>query len=45
MTVTKNLNGSYTISDIINGYLVSKTYYGYTLKESKRLFKLEYLKG
>jgi hypothetical protein len=42
MSITKNYNGSYTISDIKDNLWVRQTYYFYTLKEAKRLFK-EYL--
>lgn len=41
MNITKNINGSLTVSDIINGHLVSKTYYGYNIKEAKNIFKEE----
>ena len=41
MSITKNVNGYYVISDIIDGYLVTKTYGGYSRKESIRLFKQE----
>lgn len=43
MTTTKNLNGSYTLSDIIDGHLIAQTYYFYTLKECKELFN-QYVK-
>ena len=39
----KNRNGSYTLSTIQNDRYVKRTYYGYTLTESKKLFT-EYLK-
>jgi hypothetical protein len=45
MSITKNpVNGSITISDIIDGYLVSRTYYDYTIKECKQMFKEEFKK-
>lgn len=44
MTVTRNLNGSYTVSDIIDDYLVNRTYYGYTKREAVALFRAE-MKG
>lgn len=37
MTITRN-NAGIEISDIIGGYLVSKLYVGYTVKEAKQLF-------
>lgn len=42
MSLTINNNGSYTISDIHNGYYVYQTYYFYTMKEAQIMFK-EYL--
>lgn len=45
MAITKNQNGSISISEFIAGYLVTKTYYGYTIKESKQLFRKEYKNG
>lgn len=42
MSITINHNGSLTLSDIYKGYLQSRTYYGYSRKEAKRMFK-EYL--
>jgi len=44
MTVTKNINGSITVSTVYNGYREHMTYYGYSIKECKQLFK-EYLKS
>jgi len=41
MSITRNLNGGITISDIVNGYLVQRTYYGYSVRECKKLFKSE----
>ena len=38
MTVTRHSEGI-EVSDIIGGYLVSKLYIGYTVKEAKRLFR------
>ena len=38
LTIYRNLNGSLTISDIIRGQRIVKTYYDYTIKEAKRLF-------
>ena len=43
MTVTRNINGSITLSIIQGGYRIAKTYYGYTLAEAKALFR-EYVK-
>ena len=44
MTTQKLHNGAWEISELVNGYLVTRTFYGYTKKESIRLFKDE-LKG
>lgn len=41
MSITKNINGAYVVSDIINGYLVQRTYYGHTKREAILLFKYE----
>lgn len=41
MSVEKNYQGGYVISDIIGGYLVTKSYYGYTKREAISLFKKE----
>ena len=37
--VKKNETGAWEISDIVNGYLLSKVYYFYTKKDAVRLFK------
>jgi hypothetical protein len=40
MTITKlTPNGAYEISDIIGGYRVARTYYGYTKREAVKQFK------
>lgn len=39
MIISKNYNGSYTISDIHNGYYIHQTYYFYSIKDAKRMFK------
>lgn len=41
MSITKNHDGAIIISDVIRGYLVSRTYYGFTRKEALAMFKLE----
>lgn len=43
MTINK-INAGIEISDIVGGYLVSKLYIGYTVKEAKQLFNAEYKK-
>lgn len=39
MNIEKNGEGAYVISDIVSGYLVTRSYYGYTKRESVRLFR------
>ena len=40
MTVVKSFpQGFWTISDIINGYLVTRSYAGFTKREAIKLFK------
>lgn len=41
MTIERNQEGAYVISDIIGGYLVTKRYYGYTKREAIKRFKEE----
>jgi hypothetical protein len=41
VTIEKNSEGAYFISDIVDGYLVTKRYYGFTKREAVRLFKEE----
>lgn len=38
---TRNLNGSYTVSRVVRGYLVSRTYFGYTKREAEQMFREE----
>lgn len=41
MTVGKNYEGAWVISDIVDGYLVTRRYYGYSKREAMRLFRRE----
>lgn len=42
MTITKHpVNGSLECSDIIDNQLVRRTYYGYTRREARQLFREE----
>lgn len=42
MSATKHpVNGAWIVSDIINGYLVTRRYYGYTKREALQLFRQE----
>ena len=42
MTAARLHNGAVEVSDVINGYLVRRTYYGYTIREAMRLFRKEF---
>lgn len=44
VTYVKTFQGAHKFSAIVNGYLVTKQYMGYTKKEAKQLFKLELVK-
>ena len=39
MTIDRTFQGAYRISAIVNGYLVSKQYIGYTKREAIQAFK------
>lgn len=39
--VTRNCNGSLTVSDIIDGFRVARTYYGFTRRAAVRMFRAE----
>jgi hypothetical protein len=41
VTIDKNNEGAWRISDIIGGYLVTRVYYFYTKREAVSLFKEE----
>lgn len=41
MTIERTFQGAYKISAIVNGYLVSKQYMGYTKREAIQAFKQE----
>ena len=45
MTIERNPNGSLVLSDIVNGYLFTRVYYGYTKKEARALFAQEIKNG
>ena len=42
MTIDKNNEGAWRISDIIDDQLIMEVYYYYTKKEAIQLFKLQY---
>jgi len=39
MTIERNHEGAWIISDIVGGYSVTRKYYGYTKQEARQLFK------
>ena len=39
MTIERTFQGAYKISAIVNGYLVTKQYMGYTKREAVEAFK------
>lgn len=39
MIIEKNREGAYVISDIVSGYLVTRSYYGHTKRDAVRLFR------
>jgi len=41
MSIKKNVNGYWIISDIIDGYRVQKIYIGYTKRKALSMFKKE----
>lgn len=43
MTIERTFQGAYKTSAIVNGYLVSKQYIGYTKREAIQAFK-EFIK-
>jgi len=44
MTIERQRNGSFLITDIKNGVLLRRVYYGYSKTEAVRLFR-EFIKG
>jgi hypothetical protein len=41
MSIRTTFQGAIEISDIINGYLVTRQYFGHTKRQAIRLFKSE----
>ena len=39
MTTSKTHTGAIKVTDIVDGYLVTQMYFGYTIYQAKRLFK------
>ena len=44
LTIQKNKYGAWEVDDIIDGYLVTRTYYFYTKREAQRKFREEFPK-
>jgi hypothetical protein len=42
--INKNVYGDYVISEVVNGYLVTKQYIGYTKKQAIKRFNSEIVK-
>lgn len=42
MTIERKYQGAWVVSDIIGGYLVTRTFYGYTKREALRMFRAEF---
>lgn len=42
MTITKLHSGAWQVSEIVNGYLLTRTYYGYTKREAISEFISEF---
>lgn len=43
MTIERNYEGAYIVSDIVNGYRIARKYYGYSKREALAMFKAEVL--
>ena len=43
MTIEKNKEGAWVVSDIVNGYRVARKYYGYSKREALAMFRAEVL--
>jgi hypothetical protein len=41
MTIERNYQGAWVISEIIGGYRVARSYYGYTKREAVALFRAD----
>jgi hypothetical protein len=41
MTIEKTIQGAYKVSAIVRGYLVTRSYMGYTKSEAVKMFKEE----
>jgi hypothetical protein len=43
MTIEKNYEGAWVVSDIVGGYWVTRRYYYYTKREALAMFRREVL--
>jgi hypothetical protein len=43
MTIEKNKEGAWVVSDIVGGYWVSRRYYYYTKRQALAMFRAEVL--
>lgn len=43
MTIERNYEGAWVVSDIVNGYRVTRRYYYYSKREALAMFKAEVL--
>ena len=41
MTATRNMHGAWVVSGIVDGYLVTRRYYGYTRRQAIAMWKEE----
>jgi hypothetical protein len=41
MTIEKNYEGAWVVSDIVGGYLVTRRYYYYSKREALAMFRAE----
>ena len=42
MTIERGVYGGWVVSDVINGYLVSRLYIGYTKRQARQRFIAEH---
>ena len=43
MTIERNYEGAWVVSDIVGGYLVTRRYYYYSKREALAMFRAEVL--
>lgn len=42
MSIEKTSHGAWRVSDIVRGYLVTRTFFGYTKRQAASLFREEF---